>query len=64
MTEDSRSLCAMCAWRQFCQKKFMMEGSLHCPDYSKDVSFENNKAYDIESIPDTQEKTDSSKKDH
>lgn len=40
MTEDSRSLCALCAWRQFCQKKFNMEGSLHCPDYSKDVSFE------------------------
>lgn len=51
MTEDSRSLCALCAWRQFCQKKFNMEGALHCPDYSKDVSFEQkNKESDSKTL--------------
>ncbi len=38
MSEDTRSLCAICAWREFCQKKFFMENALHCPDYSKDIS--------------------------
>ena len=38
MTLDARTLCAVCAWREECTKKFKMkEGSLHCPDYTRDV---------------------------
>lgn len=39
MTED-RTICAVCAWRKDCQKKFKFEssGQLHCPDYSRDLT--------------------------
>ncbi len=33
-----RSLCATCAWRKECQKKFKSEGVLNCKDYSRDHS--------------------------
>jgi hypothetical protein len=40
MSEDKRKLCLNCAWRANCAKRFSMDGSgtLHCPDYSKDVT--------------------------
>lgn len=32
-------LCAVCAWRATCQKKFSMTvDSRFCPDYTRDVS--------------------------
>jgi hypothetical protein len=37
MTVD-RSLCAICAWRGDCKKKFMQGEGLYCPDYSRDIS--------------------------
>lgn len=32
--------CVICAWRATCNLKFMYEGSssLHCPEFTKDVS--------------------------
>lgn len=39
MTLDVRTKCAVCAWREACTKKFKLkEGSLHCPDYTRDVT--------------------------
>jgi hypothetical protein len=37
MTLD-RALCAICAWRGTCNKKFMLGSGVYCPDYTKDVS--------------------------
>jgi len=38
MTEELE-ICAICAWRATCQKKFSMSGhDTHCPDFSKDLS--------------------------
>ncbi len=34
--------CAICAWRQNCQKKFSLSGrSLHCPEFVRDISIES-----------------------
>ena len=40
MTEDKRELCLNCAWRENCAKRYSMGDSstLHCPDYSEDVT--------------------------
>jgi hypothetical protein len=37
MTMD-RSLCAICAWRGDCNKKFMQGNGVHCPDYTRDLT--------------------------
>ncbi|HPI94034.1 MAG TPA: hypothetical protein PLT09_04055 [Deltaproteobacteria bacterium] len=37
MTID-RSLCAICAWRGDCNKKFMSGSGVHCPDYTRDLT--------------------------
>jgi hypothetical protein len=37
MTID-RSLCAICAWRGDCNKKFMQGNGVYCPDYTKDLT--------------------------
>jgi hypothetical protein len=35
------NICAICAWRATCQKKFSVSGKdVRCPDFSKDVSLE------------------------
>ncbi len=34
-------LCAVCAWREFCNKKFTIQqepGSFRCPDFVYDIS--------------------------
>lgn len=32
-------ICAICAWRITCQKKFSMSGKdMRCPDFTKDIS--------------------------
>jgi hypothetical protein len=32
-------ICALCAWRETCQKKFSISGrDMRCPDFSRDVS--------------------------
>ena len=36
---SSINICAVCAWRADCQKKFSMSGkNINCPDFSKDLS--------------------------
>ncbi|HOJ14220.1 MAG TPA: hypothetical protein PLS81_10635 [Deltaproteobacteria bacterium] len=37
MTLD-RSLCAICAWRGDCNKKFMQGKGVHCPDFTRDLT--------------------------
>jgi len=37
MTMD-RSLCAICAWRGDCNKKFMSGKGVHCPDFTRDLT--------------------------
>jgi len=35
---DTKALCAVCAWRENCKKKFRVSaGEAHCPDFSRDV---------------------------
>ncbi len=45
MPQDTRKLCVNCAWRENCAKRFSMESgtTLHCPDYSEDVSLRKEK---------------------
>ena len=33
-----RNLCAICAWRGDCNKKFMQGNGVHCPDYTRDLT--------------------------
>jgi hypothetical protein len=36
---SSVDICALCAWRANCQKKFSVSGKdMRCPDFSKDLS--------------------------
>jgi len=39
---SERKLCAICAWRVNCQKRFCVamdaHGNVHCADYSRDLS--------------------------
>lgn len=38
MSIDTRAMCAVCAWRENCKKKFQVSaGEAHCPDFSRDV---------------------------
>jgi len=44
--ESPVKLCAVCAWREFCKKKFSIQseaGSFHCPDFVYDVSLKEQK---------------------
>ncbi|MDL1955456.1 MAG: hypothetical protein LWW95_00165 [Candidatus Desulfofervidus auxilii] len=44
MVEEQIKLCAVCAWREFCQKKFTIQqeaGSFRCPDFVRDVSIKS-----------------------
>ena len=35
----SKEICALCAWRENCQKKFSVSGrDIRCPDYVRDLS--------------------------
>jgi len=41
MVEEQVKLCAVCAWREFCQKKFTIQqeaGSFRCPDFVRDLT--------------------------
>jgi hypothetical protein len=41
---SSMNICAVCAWRADCQKKFSMSGkNINCPDFSKDLSIPDDK---------------------
>ena len=42
-------ICAICAWRATCQKKFSMSGKdVRCPDFSRDVTIKEKKEGDKE----------------
>ncbi len=44
--ESPAKLCAVCAWREFCKKKFKISqeaGSFRCPDFVYDVSLKQKK---------------------
>jgi hypothetical protein len=58
MTMD-RTLCAICAWRGDCNKKFMHGNSIHCPDYTRDLTI---RAMEEEKREDTKTKTKKGKK--
>jgi len=52
----SRQSCAVCAWRENCNKKFCIpDGGARCPDYCRDVSIKNIED-DITKPTDTQSK--------
>jgi len=42
---SERKICAICAWRANCQKRFnvVMDslGNVRCPDYSRDLSIKD-----------------------
>jgi hypothetical protein len=43
MPADKIEICAICAWRADCQKKFSMSGrDIRCPDFVKDLSLPKN----------------------
>jgi len=46
MSENSRKLCIVCAWRANCAKRFSMgdDATLHCPDFTEDVTLRQRAA--------------------
>lgn len=41
--------CAICAWRETCQKKFTISGkSIHCPEFVRDISIKVSEEEAIE----------------
>lgn len=43
------NLCAVCAWRETCRKKFSISGKdLRCPDFARDVTIKEEKEEDKE----------------
>ncbi len=58
MTID-RSLCAICAWRGDCNKKFMQGSGVHCPDFTRDLTI---KARNEEKVEGQKSKPEKGKK--
>ncbi len=46
MTMGEKQLCIICAWRQTCQKQFLMKAGQKCPDYCRDLTLRQEKAPD------------------
>jgi hypothetical protein len=44
---EEKKLCVLCAWRENCQKRFIIStdqlGNVQCPDYCRDVSIRKDK---------------------
>jgi len=60
-----KKLCAICAWRRNCQKKFSSSssgpsGSMYCSDFTKDISIKEEP--DLELMEDAAAEASSSKK--
>jgi hypothetical protein len=50
----SRQSCAVCAWRENCNKRFSVsDGGARCPDFSRDIS--------IKEVPEDADQTTDSK---
>ncbi len=47
MTLD-RALCAICAWRGDCNKKFMQGSGVYCPDYTRDLTIRERVPEEVE----------------
>ncbi len=46
MTE-TQSICAICAWREHCKKKFTVSGQmLRCNEFSQDITIKDDKPKD------------------
>lgn len=44
---SSNTICAICAWRATCQKKFSVSGSdMRCSDFVKDLSIKKDSEED------------------
>ena len=59
MVEEQIKLCAVCAWREFCQKKFTIQqeaGSFRCPDFVRDVSIKSEEEEEEEKEKKNEEK--------
>lgn len=61
-----KKLCAVCAWRRNCKKKFSssssgVSGALYCSDFTKDLSIKDEP--DEEIIEEMAEKEEAKKKD-
>ncbi len=42
MSKETVEICAICAWRATCQKKFSISGKdIRCPDFVRDVSIKS-----------------------
>jgi hypothetical protein len=43
---SEKKYCAICAWRENCQKRFSVvtdsQGCVRCPDYSRDMSIKDS----------------------
>lgn len=45
--ESGKQICAVCAWRESCQKKFSISGKdMRCADFVKDLSIKEAKKED------------------
>ncbi len=54
---SSMNICAICAWRADCQKKFSMSGkNINCPDFSKDLSIPVEKEDSETDLPEKKKK--------
>ena len=42
--ETGKTICVLCAWRQTCNKKFLMDGSTtkRCPEYTRDITLKED----------------------
>jgi hypothetical protein len=38
--ENGKTICVLCAWRQACNKKFVMDGATttRCAEYTRDIT--------------------------
>ena len=42
MSSTERQFCAICAWRETCNKKFCVpDGGARCPEYTRDISIKS-----------------------
>lgn len=43
--KEKVEICAVCAWRATCQKKFSISGKdIRCPDFVRDISIKEDEA--------------------
>ena len=47
MSDKWPDLCALCAWREFCQKRFSRRPSDgHCPEFAEDLTLKKRASED------------------